>query len=50
MTNTQTTAHHCPICGTFHDELRPCPDLVPGYWQTDAGRADAADQARWDRK
>jgi hypothetical protein len=43
------TARHCPLCGTFHDELRGCPELVPGYGDSADGRADAADLARWNR-
>lgn len=43
------TARHCRLCGTFHPELRPCPDLVPGWHDSADAKRDAADQARADR-
>lgn len=48
----QTTASHCPLCGTFHPVGTRCPDvsgdLIPGYADSPAGMADAKDQAAWD--
>ena len=38
----------CKLCGTSHDELRNCPDLVPGYPQSADGKADRLDQLRAD--
>lgn len=33
---------HAFYCATWDT------DLVPGYWDTQDGKLDAADQARWD--
>lgn len=38
----------CKVCGTSHDELRNCPDLVPGYTDSRDGIADRLDQLRAD--
>jgi len=46
------SAHHCPLCGTFHGTGSRCPDvtgdLVPGYADSADGLADQREQQRAD--
>lgn len=52
----KTTTGHTdqPHCDCFRIPhafycITVSPPLVPGYWDTADGKADLAEQARWDR-